>query len=250
VEFKQVVKAFGSNKVLQGLSFQILPGQVSFIIGRSGEGKSVTLKHIVGILRPDSGQVLVEGVDMTTSTEDQWIVARKKMGLLFQDGALFDSLSVAENIAFAMNEDRHLKLKYKNDRIRELLDMVGLPDVDKKFPPELSIGEKKRVGLARALSLKPALLMYDEPTTGMDSLISELIDELIVKMQKVLPRLTSVVISHDVRSILSVAENVVFLHDGKLLKSGPPSEFKSSEDPILKQFLSGSSHGPLSRPIA
>ena len=187
---------------------------------------------------------------MTSASQDQWISARKRMGLLFQDGALFDSLSVAENIAFAMNEDKHLSLKYKNERIRELLDMVGLPDVDSKFPPELSIGEKKRVGLARALSLKPELLMYDEPTTGMDSLISELIDELIHKMQQVLPGLTSVVISHDVRSILSVAHNVVLLHEGKLLKSGTPQEFRDSKDPIIVQFLSGSSQGPLSRPIA
>jgi phospholipid/cholesterol/gamma-HCH transport system ATP-binding protein len=250
VEFKQVYKTFGTNKVLQGLDLKVPPGRITFIIGRSGEGKSVTLKHIVGILRPDRGQVFLQGRDMTQASEKDWIEARQKMGLLFQDGALFDSLSVSENVAFALNEKSDLTLKQKNDRILELLEMVGLPNLGLKFPPELSIGEKKRVGLARALALNPALLMYDEPTTGMDSLVSELIDELIAKMQKSIPTMTSVVISHDMGSILKVAHNIIFLHDGKLLKEGTPDEFRASTDPILKQFMSGSSQGPLSRPIA
>jgi phospholipid/cholesterol/gamma-HCH transport system ATP-binding protein len=241
VSFRNVHKTFGTNRVLQGLTLDIPRNRISFVIGRSGEGKSVTLKHIVGILRPDIGQVLIDNEDMSNATEEQWIHCRKKMGLLFQDGALFDSLSVAENISFAMNEET---------RVVELLELVGLPGQAQKYPPQLSIGEKKRVGLARALALSPQLLMYDEPTTGMDPMISELIDELISRMQKTISGLTSVVISHDLRSIMSVAEHIIFLHEGRVLLQGPPSVFESSTDPILIQFLSGSSSGPLSRPIA
>ena len=250
IELQNVHKSFGSNRVLQGLSVSIAPGKTTFIIGRSGEGKSVTLKHIVGILRPDFGSVVIDGENMDSASESQWQMQRLKIGLLFQDGALFDSLSVAENVSFCLMEQKMYSISQINKRIAELLEMVGLPGIDAKYPPELSIGEKKRVGLARALALSPKVLLYDEPTTGMDSLVSELIDELIHKLQKEIPGLTSVVISHDVRSILHVADNIVFLHEGKAHLHGTPDEFKKSEDPIIRQFLLGTAEGPLSRPIA
>jgi phospholipid/cholesterol/gamma-HCH transport system ATP-binding protein len=252
VEFHDVHKTFGSNRVLRGIDLRIPEGKITFVIGRSGEGKSVTIKHIVGILKPDRGRVVFDGKDMTEAGPREWEVERRKIGLLFQDGALFDSLSVAENVAFALREDgtARMGLAQMNARVVELLAKVGLPGIEDKFPPELSIGEKKRVGLARALALDPKLLLYDEPTTGMDSLVSELIDNLIVDMQAKTPGLSSVVISHDVRSILKVAESIVFLHEGRIYMQGTPDEFRRSEDPVIKQFLTGSPRGPLSRPIA
>ena len=247
-------KTFGSNKVLRGLTLRIPERKITFIIGRSGEGKSVTIKHIVGILKPDRGRVAFDGVAMTGAGPREWEKARRKIGLLFQDGALFDSLSVAENVAFALMEGgkekedgrKKLTLAEKNTRVEELLTKVGLPGISSKFPTALSIGEKKRVGLARALALDPKLLLYDEPTTGMDSLVSELIDGLIAEMQANTEGLSSVVISHDTRSILHVAENIVFLHEGRVYLQGPPSAFRESDDPVIRQFLSGSAQGPLS----
>lgn len=256
-EFVHVHKTFGTNRVLRGLDMRIREGVITFIIGRSGEGKSVTIKHIVGVLKPDKGHVLFDGKNMGSAGDADWDAARRKIGLLFQDGALFDSLSVAENVAFALENGgakgsalSRLNLREKNERVAMLLEKVGLPGIASKYPTELSIGEKKRVGLARALALDPKLLLYDEPTTGMDPLVSELIDKLIVEMQDKSPGLSSVVISHDVRSILHVAEDIVFLHEGRVYMQGAPDDFRRSDDPILRQFLSGASKGPLSRPIA
>jgi phospholipid/cholesterol/gamma-HCH transport system ATP-binding protein len=252
VEFQDVHKTFGSNRVLRGLTVGVQRGKITFIIGRSGEGKSVTIKHIVGILRADSGSVFFDNQEMTKANSHEWELARQKMGLLFQDGALFDSLSVAENVTFALRESpvKSPSLKELNAWCEELLEKVGLPGYADKFPTELSIGEKKRVGLARALALRPKLLLYDEPTTGMDPEISELIDALIEDMQKKTAGLSSVVISHDVRSILSVAEDIVFLHEGHVYLQGTPDVFRASPDPLIQQFLLGRLEGPLSRPIA
>lgn len=249
IEFQDVHKGFGSQKVLRGLSISVPRGKVTFAIGRSGEGKSVTLKHIVGILSPDSGRVRVLGQDMTEADEKAWLETRKKIGYLFQDGALFDSISVGENVAFALEEFSKQGKKEKESRVQELLELVGLPDAAKKFPTELSIGEKKRVGLARALALKPEILLYDEPTTGMDSFVAELIDDLITSMQKRLPGLSAIVVSHDVKSILSVAEHIIFLHEGKAYFEGDSEDFKNSSDPLVRQFIAGSSTGPLAKVI-
>lgn len=249
IEFVNVHKAFGAQRVLRGLSLRVPTGKKTFIIGRSGEGKSVTLKHIAGLLHPDEGEVFVNGMNMTHAKEKEWVEARKSVGYLFQDGALFDSLSVGENVAFALREHRKESIAAMNARVSELLNLVGLPDSENKFPPQLSIGEKKRVGLARALALSPSLLLYDEPTTGMDSFVSELIDDLISEMQKRIPSLSSIVVSHDIKSILTVADYIVFLHEGQSYFAGSPKDFQASEDVIVKQFLSGSSQGPLSKVI-
>ena len=250
VTFEGVHKTFGNNRVLRGLDLEVARGKITFIIGRSGEGKSVTIKHIVGLLRPDSGVVTINGMRMDKATPQQWAAARQKIGLLFQDGALFDSLSVGENIAFPMVEFAKFSAKELTARVEELLEFVGLPGKAKFTPPELSIGEKKRVGLARALALKPDILLYDEPTTGMDSLVSELIDHLISDMQQKLPGLSSVVISHDVHSIMKVAEQIILLHEGKVYLQGTPAEFRASKDPLIVQFLTGALTGPLGKPIA
>jgi phospholipid/cholesterol/gamma-HCH transport system ATP-binding protein len=250
VIFDQVQKSFGAQKVLRGLSFELRRGEISFIIGRSGEGKSVTIKHIIGVLRPDSGEVTVHGCPLSTASETTWIEARKKIGLLFQDGALFDSMSVGENVAFPLREFEKLTPSELGRRVDELLETVGLPGFAAAQVPELSIGERKRVGLARALALNPSLLLYDEPTTGMDPLISELIDSLILEMQQKIPELSSVVISHDIQSVLRLADRIFFLHEGRIYACGTPSEFLASEDPTIVQFLSGSLHGPLGQPIS
>lgn len=250
VSFSNVRKTFGNQHVLRGLTFELKRGEISFIIGRSGEGKSVTIKHMIGVLHPDSGEISVDGKILTHAAETEWIAARKKMGLLFQDGALFDSMTVGENVAFPLREFQHLSPKQLTDRVNELLELVGLPDYGRTQVPDLSIGERKRVGLARALALNPALLLYDEPTTGMDPLVSELIDTLILEMQKKIEGLSSVVISHDIQSVLRLADRIFFLHEGKMYLSGTPDDFRRSSDPVIQQFLAGSLKGPLGQPIA
>lgn len=250
VEFSKVRKSFGHQTVLRGLSFELRRGEISFIIGRSGEGKSVTIKHIIGVLHPDEGEISIDGKTLTNAPEIEWIAARRKIGLLFQDGALFDSMTVGENIAFPMKEFLKLTPQQLTDRVNELLELVGLPGYGMAQVPDLSIGERKRVGLARALALNPTLLLYDEPTTGMDPLVSELIDALIHDMQKKIPGLSSVVISHDIQSVLRLADRIFFLHEGQMYLSGTPDEFRRSTDPVIQQFLAGSLKGPLGQPIA
>jgi phospholipid/cholesterol/gamma-HCH transport system ATP-binding protein len=249
IEISELNKAFGNKIVLRDLSLQIPRGKISFIIGRSGEGKSVTIKHIIGILKPDSGQILIDGISMHNASEQTWEQMRKKIGILFQDGALFDSLNVSENIAFPIENHLNLSENEVNLQVEKLLSSVGLPGLQKKNPSELSIGERKRVGLARALALAPSLLLYDEPTTSMDPLVSDLIDKLIVDTQKKTPGLTTIVISHDVVSMLKVADYIFLLHQGKVYFHGTPQDFQSSEDLLVKQFLNGDLHGPLDSPL-
>ncbi|MBM3381790.1 MAG: ATP-binding cassette domain-containing protein [Betaproteobacteria bacterium] len=250
VVFNDVRKTFAQQQVLRGLSFELQRGEISFIIGRSGEGKSVTIKHIIGVLHPDSGEIFVNGEKLTHAPETKWIEARRNMGLLFQDGALFDSMSVGENVAFPIREFEKLTPKELTQRVDSLLELVGLPGYGNAKVPDLSIGQRKRVGLARALALNPSILLYDEPTTGMDPLISELIDSLIIEMQQKIPGLSSVVISHDIQSVLRLADRIFFLHEGKMYATGRPVDFTTSTDPVIRQFITGSLHGPLGKPIA
>lgn len=250
VEIREVYKAFGSHQVLRGLTLSIPRGKITYIIGRSGEGKSVTIKHIVGILLPDRGEIVFDGVSMHGASPLDWRLKRRDIGILFQDGALFDGMNVGENVAFALREFGKQSEEELSQRVDALLDLVGLPGMATRMPSELSIGEKKRVGLARALSLGPKLVLYDEPTTSMDPIISELIDELIVTMQQKLPGISSVVISHDLRSVLSTADHIAFIHEGAIYFEGTPAELEATRDPLLRQFMSGGLVGPLARPIA
>jgi phospholipid/cholesterol/gamma-HCH transport system ATP-binding protein len=249
IVLKNVKKAFGNNVVLDDLNLEVPRGKISFIIGRSGEGKSVTIKHVVGILHPDSGEIYVNGIDMTHALPKTWENARKEIGILFQEGALFDSLNVFENVSFPLSN--HLKMSNGDlkKEVENLLELVGLPGIEKKYPAELSMGEKKRVGLARALALKPNLLLYDEPTTGMDPLVSDFIDALIKSTQQKMHGITSVVISHDITSIMNVAEHIFLLHQGKIYFHGTPEDFRNSDDVLVKQFLTGSKNGPLEVPL-
>lgn len=250
VSLVEVKKSFGNNHVLNGLNIEIPRNKISFIIGRSGEGKSVTLKNMIGLLKPDSGAIYINGTNMVEATEAKWDVVRSKIGILFQDGALFDSLNIFENISFPIQNHLKMPKSEMEKEVARLLDMIGLPGIEEKFPPELSIGERKRVGLARALSLKPELLLYDEPTTSMDPLVSDLIDNLIINTQKSLDGITSVVVSHDITSVMNVADYVFLLHKGKIYFQGTPKDFASSPDELVRQFLTGGRNGPLEVPIA
>jgi phospholipid/cholesterol/gamma-HCH transport system ATP-binding protein len=246
IEFRDVYKAFGSNKVLNGLTVVIPKGKITFIVGKSGEGKSVTIKHIMGLLAPDRGSIVVDGKEITEYTDEELHVYRQQFGMLFQHAALFDSLTVEENVIFPLRErQRSMPRKEMLARVHEVLEQVGLPNISQKYPSELSTGEKKRVGLARALVARPKVILYDEPTTGMDPLVSEMIDELIVKVGKDDPDLTSIVISHDLKAALATAENVVMLYKGKVSLEGEPQIFRTTKDPVVRQFFSGKVEGPM-----
>lgn len=245
IEFQGVTKAFGRHKVLDGLSIDIPAGKITFIVGKSGEGKSVTIKHVMGLLKADEGRIIVDGDDITDYNHKQLLVYRRKFGMLFQHAALFDSMTVGDNIAFPLHEHTNLSQADMIERTAEVLEQVGLPGIEHKYPNELSTGEKKRVGLARALSARPKIMLYDEPTTGMDPLVSEMIDELIVKVNKDEPDMTSIVISHDLKAALATAENIAMLYKGRVALYGTPAEFRSSKDAVVRQFFSGKVDGPI-----
>jgi phospholipid/cholesterol/gamma-HCH transport system ATP-binding protein len=245
IEFHNITKRFGKRSVLDQLDLAIPKGKITFIVGKSGEGKSVTIKHIMGLLKPDQGKIVVDGEDITFFAHEQLREYRKKFGMLFQHAALFDSLTVGENVIFPLKEHTTMSMPDMLRRVEEVLVQVGLPNMQHKFPTELSTGEKKRVGLARALVAKPAIILYDEPTTGMDPLVSEMIDDLIVQVNQEIPDITSVVISHDLKAAMATAEYIVFLYKGKIALAGSPADFKNSKDPVVRQFFSGKVEGPM-----
>jgi phospholipid/cholesterol/gamma-HCH transport system ATP-binding protein len=245
IEFKNVTKRFGTRAVLDKLDLVIPKGRITFIIGKSGEGKSVTIKHVMGLLKPTEGRIVVDGVDITDFGPEELRIHRLQFGMLFQHAALFDSLTVGENVIFPLREHSRMSLSDMLSRVESVLTQVGLPNIQHKFPTQLSTGEKKRVGLARALVAKPKIVLYDEPTTGMDPLVSEMIDELIVQTSKDLPDLTSVVISHDLKAAMATADNIIFLYKGKVALAGSPEAFRTSKDPVVRQFFAGKVEGPM-----
>lgn len=245
IRFENITKQFGDFKVLDGLNLEIPKGKITVIIGKSGEGKSVTIKHIMGLLKPTLGRVIVDDEDITDYQIEDLKRIRKKIGMLFQHAALFDSLSVFDNVAFPVLEHESITVAELKDRVQGALDMVGLPHTSQKFPSELSTGEKKRVGLARAIVHKPKIILYDEPTTGMDPLVSEMIDELIVSVSEQNPELTSIVISHDLKAALDISDNAVMLYKGKVQLAASPDEFRNTDDPVIRQFFSGKVEGPM-----
>ena len=244
IKLVDVHKSFGRQKVLNGINLEIEDGKTTVIIGGSGGGKSVLLKHMIGLLRPGNGQVLVDEVDITRLNDRDLNEIRKKFGMLFQEAALFDSMNVRENVAFPLREHT----KKKDDEIRrivaERLKAVGLPGVEDKMPSELSGGMRKRVGLARAIAMHPQIVLFDEPTTGLDPVMTEAINELIITTQKTFD-LTCVVISHDVQSIFTVGHKIAMLYQGKIIEHGTAEEIRNMSDPVLRQFLSGSLEGPI-----
>ena len=238
IEFRQVHKSFNHTPVLDGMDLAIRPAETITIIGGSGMGKSVTLKLIVGLLKPEAGQVLIEGDDVVPLTEDQLIPIRKKIGMVFQGSALFDSLSVGENIAYPLREHTAMSEEEIRQRIRETLHLVGLEGIEDKDPADLSGGMRKRVALARAIALVPRIILYDEPTTGLDPTNTEKINELIVDMDEKLG-VTSVVVTHDMRSAFKISDRIALLYQGKIAFAGTPSEIEGSDLPLVRQFIAG-----------
>ena len=236
IELKNIHKAFGDFQVLKGLDLQIPKGKITVILGPSGIGKSVTLKLIIGLLQPDRGRVLVDGTDLSQLTPRELNRFRRRFGMLFQSAALFDSLTVAENIAFPLHEHTHLSDDDIYKKAITTLKLVGLPETAAKYPSELSGGMRKRVGLARAIALEPQIVLYDEPTTGLDPINCKVINELIVAMQQKF-HVTSVIISHDIESTFKVADQVAMIDGGRIIASGSPAEFRRSPHPAVKEFL-------------
>ncbi len=245
IKLDEIHKSFGRQKVLDGLNLDIEDGKTTVIIGGSGGGKSVLLKHIIGLLKPDSGKVIVDGVDIASLNDRDLNEIRKKFGMLFQEAALFDSMNVMENVAFPLREHTRKKESEIREIVAQRLKAVGLPGVESKMPSELSGGMRKRVGLARAIALHPQIVLFDEPTTGLDPVMTEAINELIVETQRNF-NLTCVVISHDVQSIFEVGHKIAMLYEGKIIEYGTSEEIRESSNPVLRQFLSGSLEGPIS----
>ena len=246
IEIKNLSKSFGENKVLDGLDLTVEQGESLVIIGRSGCGKSVLLKHILGLIRPDSGEVLVEGKDVSKMNEKELNVLRSDFGMLFQGAALFDSLTVLENVGFRLFQKNEIPLDKIKKRVEECLDRVGLKGIEDAKPAELSGGMKKRVGLARAICLFPKIILFDEPTTGLDPIMSDIINDLIRHLHETL-KMTSITVTHDMKSAYKIADKIAMLYNKKIVLTGTPEEIKSSDNSIVRQFISGSAEGPITR---
>jgi phospholipid/cholesterol/gamma-HCH transport system ATP-binding protein len=236
VEFRDVSKAFGDNVVLNHVSFDVMPGETVCILGRSGVGKSVSLHHIMGFLKPDSGRVLVAGEDITDFNEEQLQAVRKKVTMVFQNGALFDSLTVGENVAFPLREGNDLTEEQIFQIVDGLLEMVGVKEMRDLLPSDLSTGMKRSVAIARALAARPECVLYDEPTTMVDPLMAQLLGDLIKRL-KIQLNLTSIVVTHDMRLAKKLADRIVFLHEGRAIFFGTYPEMEKSEEPIIREFL-------------
>jgi len=244
ISLRHVYKAFGEKQVLVDMSIEIGRGESVVIVGGSGTGKSVTLKHIIGLLKPDSGDVIIDDQDIVHMPPVELNRFRRRFGMAFQEGALFDSMSVFENIAFPLR--RHTKMTEAeiHARVEECLEEVHLHAVEEKRPSELSGGMRRRVGFARAISLQPAILLFDEPTTGLDPVISDVIAELIREMDVKL-NTTTVTITHDMKVAFKIADRVAMLYRGRIIEDGTPEQFQASKNPIVRQFIEGRAEGPL-----
>lgn len=244
IRLEGIHKSFGGNYVLRGVDLEIEKGESVVVIGGSGSGKSVLLKHIIGLLDPDKGTVTVDGTDISTLDEDGLSDLRKRFGMLFQSAALFDSMRVWENVGFGLMRHTHLPAPDIKEIALQKLRMVGLVGVEDLMPSELSGGMRKRVGLARAIAMEPEVLLYDEPTTGLDPIMADAIDELIVKMRETL-NVTSVAITHDMKSAYKIADTIAMLYNGVIIAKGSPEEIQNSSDPFVRQFVEGSAEGPI-----
>jgi phospholipid/cholesterol/gamma-HCH transport system ATP-binding protein len=243
IKVENVHKWFGKNHVLQGINMEIYDRETLSIIGGSGCGKTVLLKHIIGLLHPDKGKIYVDGADLGSLSEEELNEQQKKFGYLFQEGALFDYLTSGENVAFGL---RYMGLdqKYIRDKVADCLTRVGLAGVEKIKPADLSGGMRKRVALARSIAYGPKYILYDEPTTGLDPIVTDTICDLILHLQRTLD-ITSVVVTHDMPVAYKVSNRVAMLYEGNVVALGTPDEIKNSDNPYVKQFITGSSQGPI-----
>lgn len=238
IEFKNVHKSFGPKQVLRGFTLEVEDAQTMVIIGYSGTGKSVAIKHIVGLLEPDLGEVWVDGQRVDRLSRKELYALRGQIGYVFQFAALFDSMTIGENVAMGLRKQGSLTEGEITTRVKEALDLVDLPDVDKRMPSELSGGMRKRVGIARAIALRPKYILYDEPTTGLDPVTSATIDALMVRMREQL-KVTGVVITHDMRSAYTVGTRIAMLYEGSIRAVGTVEEIQNTDDPIVRQFIEG-----------
>jgi phospholipid/cholesterol/gamma-HCH transport system ATP-binding protein len=238
IEVRDLKKGFDGNTVLEDVSFRIESGESVAIIGRSGGGKSVLIKHLIGLLKPDSGEVRIDGENIGPLNERQLLRVRRKFGMVFQGAALFDSMTVAENVAFGLRRHEHLTETEIARHVSKTLELVDLPGTENKNPAELSGGMRKRVGLARAIIYEPQIVLYDEPTTGLDPIVSDSIDKLIMRAHSHL-KITTVVVTHDMRTARRVGQRVLMLHGNTIYATGTPEEFFASRDPVVRQFIDG-----------
>ena len=238
IEVRQLKKSFGAQRVLDGVDLRIEKGESVVIIGRSGGGKSVLLKHLIGLIRPEAGDVLIEGESIARMTERQLLKVRRKFGMLFQGAALFDSLTVADNVGFALRREGQLGENEISRKVNQTLEMVDLAGTQDKKPAELSGGMRKRVGLARAIIYQPEIVLYDEPTTGLDPIVADSIDQLIVRVREQLA-VTTVAVTHDMRSARRIGQRILMLHNGRVHFTGTPDQTFQSKDPVVYRFVNG-----------
>ena len=236
VDVRDLYKAFNGFEVLKGINLQMMPGTTTVVLGGSGSGKTVLMKHVMGLFKPDKGEVIVDGENVSAMSRQELAVFRERMGMVFQNAALFDSMTVGENVAFPLREHSKLGDAEIREKVKETLAVVDLHDVEHKFPAELSGGMRKRVGLARAVIRQPKIVLYDEPTTGLDPLTTESVDQMILGAAKKLG-VTSLVISHDIGSAFHIADHIAMLHHGVIVDQGKPKDLRNSKDPHTREFL-------------
>lgn len=244
IQIVDLHKSFGEKKVLQGLTLDIRRGETVVVIGQSGSGKSVLIKHMIGILKPDKGEIFIDGTEICCLSDDEFYKLRRRFGMLFQGAALFDSLTVGENVSFGLERYRDYSEKEKQKIVKESLAMVGLRGIEDLLPHELSGGMKKRVGLARAIAYGPEIILYDEPSTGIDPIRADAINDLIIRMKKEMG-VTSVVITHDMVSAYKIADKIAMLYEGRIVEEGTPEEIKRSRNEVVQQFIHGRAQGPI-----
>ena len=248
IKIKSLYKSFGDNRVLQGVNLEIEEGKTITIIGGSGCGKSVLLKHMVGLLKPEAGEIEVDGQEITRLGMEELAEVQKKFGMLFQGAALFDSLTVGENIAFGLRMLTDLEEREIKKRVSEKLSLVGLEGIEELMPAELSGGMKKRVALARAIAMNPKYILYDEPSTGLDPIMADVINNLILDLQEKL-KITSIAVTHDMVTAYKISDRIAMLYEGRIEEIGMPEEIRETKNSVVRQFITGSSEGPIKMKI-
>ena len=244
IEIRNLHKSFNGKKVLDGVNLSIDKGQTLVIIGRSGCGKSVLLKHIIGLMKPDAGDIMIDGIDIAKMSGKELESLHLNFGMLFQGSALFDSLTVEENVGFGLIEHTKKDMDFIRKRVKECLEMVGLEGIESLSPSQLSGGMKKRVALARAICMSPKIVLYDEPTTGLDPIMADGINTLIRELHEKI-KVTAVVVTHDMVSAYKIGDKIAMLYNGSIIQSGSPDEIKNTGNPIVRQFITGATNGPI-----
>jgi phospholipid/cholesterol/gamma-HCH transport system ATP-binding protein len=247
IEFRNIHKAFGENVVLRGVDLEVAPGEILFIVGQSGAGKSVLVKHLVGLLRPDEGRIILDGRDITDLSEEEFYPVRKRCAMVFQNSTLFDSMTLLDNVALPLRKHRDISRNAARDLAVDYLERVNMAEYAERAPADFGDGMRKKVAIARALTLNPEFVIFDEPTTGIDPMSAAVVNDLIRYLSDELD-VTSIVISHDLDSIFAVADRIAMLYKGQLREDGPPEAIRESDDPIVRQFFDGRPDGPMEEP--